>query len=262
MLNVFTICLDSAPWIYHHLPVFNRLRIPWCWVIVEGVARNTGSTKWCQRLEPRLSQDGSHEYLNSIADHPCVTVISRTEWEGGKDQMTNRCLDEFKEPGILLQVDSDELWTADQLETIVKAFEANRQMMFAFFFCRYFLGQNIIVTSENSYGNRHGEWLRAWRYQPGMRFTSHEPPNLTGAEVRWMSGFSREQTRQMGLVFDHPSYATEAQVRFKMEFYGYRDAVDQWKKLQANTDWPCQDVRLFLPWVGPGVVADLLWKPS
>ncbi len=248
------------PWITNHLPVFNRLRIPWHWVIVEGVARNTGSTRWCTRMEPRLSRDGTHEYLNSISDHPCVTVVSRLEWEGGKDQQVNRALEEFKEPGVLLQVDSDELWMTQQLEVMVAAFEENEQAKWMMFFCRYFLGHNIVITSENCYGNRRGEWMRAWRFRPEMRFLSHEPPVLVGADIR-TAGFHPHITKHMGLVFDHYAYATEAQLALKEKFYGYTGAVEQWRRLQANKDWPVNDVQRFLPWVGPGVTADLLWKP-
>lgn len=259
-LCIFTICLDGQPWITNHLPIFNRLRIPWTWVIVEGVARNVGSTKWCSRLEPRLSNDGTTAYIRSIEHHPNVRYISRLEWEGGKDQMVCRALDEFKEPGVLLQVDSDELWLPEQLQTIVAAFQHNPQIMWMQFFCRYFLGQNIVITSENTYGNRQGEWLRAWRFKPGMRFYTHEPPILLGAEVYHTPGFDRVLTRQMGLVFDHPAYATEAQVALKEKYYNYPNATQRWKMLQANREWPVNDVSQFLPWVGPGVTADLLWK--
>lgn len=95
-----------------------------------------------------------------------------------------------------------------------------------------------------------------------MRFISHEPPKLDGD---FRSAFSHQETERAGLVFNHYAYATEQQVAFKSAYYGsesnrngfkYKDAVANWKRLQANTKWPVNDLKEFLPWVGDGVRAN------
>jgi hypothetical protein len=57
----------------------------------------------------------------------------------------------------------------------------------------------------------------------------------------------------MGLVFDHYAYFSEAQVRFKEEFYQYEGLLDGWKRLQkTNGDVRLCDYFKFLknqPWV-------------
>jgi hypothetical protein len=43
-----------------------------------------------------------------------------------------------------------------------------------------------------------------------------------------------EETEKAGLVFQHFSYVLEKDVRFKQEYYGYKNAVKEWKKLQED----------------------------
>lgn len=255
-LAIFTIALDAMPQITWHLPVFNRLTIPWHWYVAEGAAMAIKDTAWCTPQLPRLSRDSTTEYLNSLKRHPNITVIQRLRWEG-KVEQCNACLEQIKEPCILLQMDSDECWDAHQLEALVGFFEAYDEIKCARFFCRDFVGQNIVVTSEQGWGNRPDEWLRAFRFEPGMRFERHEPPVLIGAISPCAT---REQTREVGLVFDHYSYVFENQVAYKCNWYNYRDGLNQWKRLQANTKWPITDLSQFLPWVGSKVTADKLHK--
>jgi hypothetical protein len=245
--------LDAEPFIERHLAVFERLNLDWEWRIAEGAADNTHDTAWCRPQSPRFSRDGTTEYLTKISRHPKVKLFRRQLWDG-KTAMCNACIADIKEPCILLQMDSDEIWNAWLLDRLVRKLEEMPEAMRAHFYCRYFLGKNIISTSTNGYGNRIGEWLRVFRFEPGMMFSCHEPPILAGNKG---PAITRDETRDLGLVFDHPAYMLEKQVAYKEAFYGYKGAVEQWKRLQANTEWPVRDLRRFLPWVGVGASADL-----
>lgn len=239
-----TIVLDGMPYIAHHLPTFNRLPFPWEWRVVEGVAKPAKCTSWCKSIESRLSIDGTSEYLKEISVHPRVKVIQRAEWDG-KVEMCNAATDGIYEDCIVMQVDYDELWTAGQLGTVRQIFAQHPEKNCALFDCRYFVGHNVLTTRRGTYGNRSGEWLRAFRWGPGMRWESHEPPRVSGMQMRPMDN---DFTASMGLTFDHYAYATEKQARFKQEYYGYNGAVDAWRKLQANQKWPAK-LRDFFPWV-------------
>lgn len=252
-LVIFTIVLDGQPFIERHLPVFERLSIPWEWRIAEGAALNTHCTKWCQPQAPRLSTDGTSEYLTKISKHPNVRVFRRQLWDGKLSQC-NACIAGLDEECVLLQVDVDEFYTVEQIEKIVTLFRHRKQVMRMLFWCNYWLGPHIKATSINGYGNRNGgEWLRAFRYLPGMKFTQHEPPILGGNPGVAMG---RDETRANGIVFDHYAWLLESQAVFKCNFYGYKDAASHWRKLQSNTKWPVKDLRELLPWVGPGASAD------
>lgn len=218
---------------------------------------NHGSTAWCNAQAGRLSTDGTTEFLATISTHPRISVIQKQCWDS-KDEMCNSALKLIQDPCILLQADSDEIWSPQQISGLLYFFSAYPNINCARFFCRYFLGANIIATSTDGYGNRHGEWMRAWRYSPGMRFASHEPPVMKGVVERCAS---REQTKEAGLVFDHYAYATLKQIQFKEKFYGYKDACRQWNNLQRNRNWPVNDLKKFLPWVGDGASANQLHTP-
>lgn len=256
-LHLFTIALDAMPFITTQLAMFNRLKCDWKWSVAEGAAMNIHDTAWCKPQPPRLSNDGTTEFLNSLRGHPRIRVVQNTSWRG-KVEMVNACVAQFDEPGILMQVDADEIWLPDQLESVLHFFKAYPEIQSAKFFCRYFVGNNIIITSRNTYGNNTNyEWLRAWRYTPGMTYSRHEPPVLNGATGLCATC---EQTEEVGLVFDHYGYVNENQVAYKERFYGYRDAVKHWKRLQENKEWPVK-LKNFLPWIKDEATADLLHKP-
>lgn len=247
-LNIATIVLDGQPFISRHLATFEKLSVPWHWSIAEGAAMNVHCTSWCKPQEPRLSRDGTTEYLNSIKNHPNVTVIQREKWNGKTEQF-NACLDAFDEEGILHQTDCDEFFSVEQLETIHGLFEKLPYLGSCEYFCRYFVGPRLIVQGDG-YGNRSGEWLRTWRFTPGMRLITHEPPRMP----RYGLKMDREATSELGLAFDHLSYVTEAQVRAKELFYGYAGAVEKWKALQMVTEFPVR-LKDYLDWSDDRVTA-------
>lgn len=255
-LEIFTLALDAMPQLSWHLPVFNRLNCPWLWTIIHGAAMNGGSTKWCARQQPRLSRDGTGDYLKSISYHPRVRIIEKEEWES-KDAMCNAAVNQIREPCILHQIDSDEVWSAEQLEKIYRLMVTMPKYNMMQYYCRFFIGQNIVTTGVDSYGNNPGEWNRTWHYKPGMVWKSHEPPILFGCEIPFIT---RDESRAHGLVFDHYSYVFENQVAFKGQFYKYPNILSFWRRLQQNKQFPVKRLKSYLPWVDERASADTLFK--
>jgi hypothetical protein len=240
-LAVFTIVLDGEPWIEKHLPVLDKLCLDWQWLVVEGAAGNTADTAWCQPQKPRLSEDGTHEYLQSIKDER-VTHIHKKSWPN-KVAMCNAALERITEPCVLMQIDSDELYSPKQLEKIVELFTGNDSLSSIMFACRYFVGPKLILQGEHCYGDNDYEWLRAWRYSPGRKFERHEPPVLEGDDPN--RRMSKAESRKLGLIFDHYAYATEEQCAFKEAFYDYPGLVNQWSGLNAHDKFPVELSRFF-----------------
>jgi hypothetical protein len=251
MMYFLTIVLDGMPYIKRHLDIFKQLPFKWEWLISEGAALNRFCTSWARPQPARLSRDGTSEYLTTIARNSRqIHLMQRMLWNG-KVTMVNAQLNQIILPGVLMQIDADEIWTTAQLKCIHETFAADPQLMGMRFYCRYFVGPDIITLGQDSYGNNPGEWMRAWRTAPGMRFQRHEPPIYNRNQGTIMT---REATRELGLVFDHYAYATEAQMAYKEKFYGYHGAVEQWKRLQANQNWPVR-LKDFLPWVDANAMA-------
>ena len=266
-VHFFTIVLNGRPFIGHHVHQFAKLPFRWHWHIVEGVADLRHDTAWSLPAGGRvpetghrngLSTDGTTEYLDDLARrfNGQVTVYRKTGafWDG-KLEMVNAPLPYIREKCLLWQVDADELWTAEQIARARDLFLAHPDRTAAYYVCRFFVGRDLVVTSRNTYGNRTGsEWLRTWRWEPGDRWISHEPPKLVrltaaGAEQDLAANaFQLDETEAEGLVFQHYAYATEAQLQFKQSYYGYENAVAQWQLLQAVRRFP---VRLadYFPWV-------------
>lgn len=258
-----TIVKDGMPFIGLHYPMLRQLPFDWTWNVIEGAAAPEACTSWCAPMMPGLSTDGTTELLDSLAGFDKRVRLFRHAWWHGKVAMFNAALEWLHEPCLLWQIDADEIWTCAQIEAVVAMFldqkKSGNSRNCARFFCRYFIGSDIAITSRGGYGNNSAyEWHRVWKVEPGVRFKTHEPPCLEKFEEK---PFTQEQTEAVGAVFQHYAYATEAQVRFKQAYYGspanklghlYKDAVGGWRRLQANRAWPA-DLKTFMPWVGEGV---------
>jgi len=255
----FTIVLDGMRFLPYQFFTLSRLPIDWHWIVVEGAAANTGTTKWCKRQRARFSEDGSHAFLGALKGHPRVTSISREWWDGGKDQMVQTALDTIKEPCTLMQIDVDELWQSSQLEVIHETFTQLTHVSCARFDCVYMVGPNLRTVGRNCWGQNAGEFLRAFRFTPGQKMT-HEPPFLEGVNGPDERCLMNTYTGMMRCVFDHWAYAFEDQVEYKELFYGYDGAVEGWRRLQAYKGPFPTPLKPFFPWVNGDPMVDLLHK--
>jgi ADP-heptose:LPS heptosyltransferase len=269
-VHFFTIVLNGQPFIRHHIEAFKNLPFAWHWHIVEGVAELNHDTGWSKATGGKipdqlhrggLSLDGTTEYLDALQkEFPENVTLYRLPagkfWDG-KCAMVNAPLANLGEDALLWQVDADELWTYSQIIRARALFLAHPEKTAALFYCHYFVGPDLVVASRNTYGNYEHEWLRIWRYQPGDRWATHEPPRLCRGKLDLASinPFRHAETEAMGLVFQHFAYATEAQLRFKESYYGYAGAVAQWRKLQQAETFPL-NLSDFFAWVKDAAVVN------
>lgn len=257
-IHFLTIVLDGMPWLPLIYAELRKLTCPWHWHVVEGVAANKHDTKWCKKIPARLSNDGTTEFLDSLDFEKRLTVYRKKLWDG-KVQMVNAPLKNIDEKCLLWEVDSDEIWRAEQIERMRTMFIREPKRTSAQFYCRYFFGPNIVATDPGKYGNRNYDWHRVWRFQPGMEFEKHEPPTLKGGNRLSDNRFTQRETSDAGLVFDHFAYATRKTVAFKQQYYRgdhdqYRNAVAEWEQLQRCEHFPVK-LGEFLSWVDDDAIA-------
>lgn len=228
MLNIFTIVLKGMPFISHHYEQFQRLNIPWKWTIVHGVAAPVNDTAWCKEIES-TKDDGTIEYICGLErTDGNIKVLLADKWNG-KAAMCNAALETFTEPGLLFQVDSDEVWKAEQIRLFPSLFEMYPTADCAMFMARVWVGHNRYVCTPDGWANRSYEWLRLWKWTPGKKFETHEPPKLEGQNICVL----KSHTALLGLVFDHYSYVYRNQIEFKERYYGPQWSVEAWDRLQT-----------------------------
>jgi hypothetical protein len=244
-LCIFTIVLDGMPFLKWQYDCFTKLRCDWEWIVVEGAAQNNGSTSWCKPQAPRLSVDGTTRFIEDMMrlNNHAITHIVDENWQS-KDQMVRFALDKVvDEPCVLMQIDVDELYNPRTLEKIVSIFNEQADVGAIKMFCRYFVGPNLICEGQDCWSNNDYEWLRAWRFEPGMFFEKHEPPVMNNILGRVME--RGEALNQHNLTFDHLAYVRREQVEYKEQFYGYEGLTHQWDALQSNAVWPTKLSRFF-----------------
>lgn len=275
-IHFFTIVLNGQPFIRHHIEVFKQLPFKWHWHIIEGVAELKHDTAWSVKLGGRineqlhrngLSNDGTTEYINELTKQfpDNITIYRKPDrafWDG-KLEMVNAPLFNINEECLLWQVDSDELWTAEQIRTSRDMFIAEPDRTAAYYLDHFFVGENLVTTTINTYGNNTSyEWLRTWRFSPGFRWATHEPPQLCKlcqdgqwVDVATIKPFKHNQTGTKGLIFQHYAYATKEQVGFKEIYYGYKNAIEQWRCLQQQNNFPVF-LKDYFAWVNDNAQVD------
>lgn len=242
-LCVFTIVRDGMPWLPCIYTALNQLHLDWHWIVVEGTALNTHCSSHCQAIEPHLSTDGTTEWLRAMSSNRRITVLSKLAWDG-KIEMVNAAVAQVKQPCVLMQMDSDEIWSAKNINAAYDEIAGCSLPIALNVKCRYFVGPDLIAVSPHKTGTDLTNWVRAWKYQPGMRFKSHCPPVLDGPMVG-----------SYDISFDHYAYVLEQQVRFKERYYGFQNMLDGWKLLQEQDEFPLP-LRRFWPyrWVDEGTL--------
>ncbi|MDT9235977.1 FkbM family methyltransferase [Limnospira sp. PMC 917.15] len=275
-IHFFTIVLNGEPFIRYHIEVFKQLPFKWHWHIIEGVADLKHDTSWCLKLGGQItdqihkngrSKDGTSEYLDQLAEkYPeNITIYRKPEGEfwDGKREMVNAPLENIQEECLLWQVDVDEIWTLEQICQTRKLFVKNPDKTAAFYWCWYFVGENMIISSRNCYAqNPRQDWLRTWRFKPGCVWAAHEPPILVETcedgqqkNVAAINPFMHGETEKEGLIFQHFAYVTPEQLKFKEQYYGYKNAVSQWQSLQSQTQFPVY-LREYFGWVADRTMVD------
>lgn len=274
-VHFFTIVLNGMPFISHHIDAFRHLPFRWHWHIVEGAADLVADTGWSlpngghmpgNFHHDGLSIDGTSEYIDQLKrlfpDNITLYRMPAGQLWQGKLAMVNAPLNSIQEECLLWEIDADECWSHAQLCTGWRMFHDEPWRSAAFYWCHFFVGPQLVVSSRNCYGQVAGqEWLRTWRYSPGCRWVAHEPPRLIspepdgGYDIARQTPYTNDETEAKGLVFQHFAYITADQVRFKEKYYGYRQATYHWMQLQKEINFP---VRLgdYLPWVPDGTTVD------
>ncbi len=277
-VHFFTIVLNGEPFIRYHLDVFRALPFRWHWHVVEGLASLVKDTAWSVaeggRIDPTfhidgLSVDGTTGYLDAIATAaPDLVSVYRKQdgrvWKG-KREMVSAPLARIQEECLLWQVDADELWTVGQITAMHRMFMAEPDRTAAYYWCDYFPAQSAVVSTRYNYAADPSiEWLRTWRFRPGDRWATHEPPMLVrprffgSINLAAVNPFSHDETEGVGAVFQHFAYASEEQVRFKESYYGHAGALDGWLRLNDALRASEGPVRLgdYLPWVEDDTLVD------
>ncbi|HEX3974338.1 MAG TPA: glycosyltransferase family 9 protein, partial [Stellaceae bacterium] len=273
-IHFFTIVLNGMPFIASQIDEMLKLPFEWHWHVVEGVASLSHDTAWSAAKGGRidasfhrngLSNDGTSEYLDTLARaHPDRITIYRKPagifWDG-KIEMVRAPLARIDEECLLWEIDVDEFWTATAYARLRDMFSLNPDRTAAYFICLFFF-KNLVVNSANTYGNHLAyEWLRVWRFRPGDRWLSHEPPRLgrrSGDGEGWndlgaLNPFSHGETLRNDLVFRHYAYVLPTQLRFKEIYYGYRNALKEWEDLPATGPVRLRD---HLSWIDDDTTAD------
>jgi glycosyltransferase involved in cell wall biosynthesis len=276
-IHFVTIVLNGEPFIRYHIEAFKQLPFKWHWHIVEGVAHLKHDTAWSLQLGGSVTDqihnqgrsiDGTSEYIDKIARiYPeNVTVYRKPEgvfWDGKREMVNEPLIASIHEECLLWQVDADELWTVEQICNARQMFLDNPEKTAAFYWCWYFLGENLVISSRNCYAqNPQQEWLRTWRFKPGAVWAAHEPPTLVEPlpngewrNVASVNPWLHEETEERGLVFQHFAYVIPEQLKFKEQYYGYTNALLQWIALQQQTKFPVL-LRQYLGWVQDRTTVD------
>lgn len=209
-LVVVTLVLNGMPFIRHHIDELTKLDLAWQWHIIEGVAAGRADRFRPYSTSPipdsyytsdGRSVDGTSSYIDSLAQRFLgkVFVHRRALWRD-KVEMMNVALAHVSASiltgssevdsktvkarldTVLMEIDVDELWTANQISTAY-ALLRKRRAPCAYFHCHFHITPELLTATKQGYSHRNEiEWLRMWVFQPGMLWVAHAPPKLAAKE--------------------------------------------------------------------------------
>lgn len=213
------------------------------WIIVHGASKNTNCTAWCKEIPEKYHKKGrsvdatNRLLLKMYADYDNVTVVEKDGLWNGKVEMFNTALNHVTEDCWLWQVDIDEYWKPKQLKGAESVLE-NLGADVGTFACDYLLSDDIIVRGTWGEATEHG-YRRLWKYQPGRKFLSHEPPKIEGEKAQCPTHLLPR--------FKHLSYYDYADVKFKAAWYGNHENIHEgWDDIvKGKTKLPCKVEDLF-----------------
>ncbi len=268
-IHFLTIVLNGFPLMPYHIEVFKKLPFEWHWHIVEGLAELKNDTSWSLATGGRIPEkmhkqgrsiDETTAYIDELKKtYPNNISVYRKplgKFWNGKLEMVNAPLKDMTEEAILFQIDSDELWTFEQICRARDLFISSPKKIAAYFLCYFFVGKDLVLSNLKRYGNSlQQDWLRMWRYSPGFVWASHEPPKLcrvnpdqSMTDIATENCFSHLETASAGIIFQHYNYVTRNQLEFKEQYYGLANVYNLWKKLQKVTVFPVY-LKDYFQWV-------------
>ncbi|MEE3716421.1 alpha-1,2-fucosyltransferase [Tumidithrix elongata RA019] len=251
-IHFFTVILEPLPFLRFHLEVFRRLDFVWHWHLIDGM--------------DGTSKEFLHDLEQLVDSEP--NRITLYQPKGGIWQdalaMHNACLDNLPRECLLWQIDPQEFWTSEQIETAREMFAENPERTAAFYWCWFFVSDRLVITTTYCYGQHpEREWLRTWRFQPQMHFIAVDPPVLvqslpdgTLQDVGRIAPFLHADTEQQGLVFQRFAFVCPEQL-LSLEQRGYLNALAEWENLQRQSESPLL-LRDYFSWVTDDASVDLI----
>jgi len=166
------------------------------------------------------SQDGTREILKEYQEKyrgKLTVQFANGKFWRSKTQMVQNALGGCRY-GVLMQVDIDEFWHDWQIAMIKKVVSEGDYSDLEFHCRHYWASPHWHVALSKGLWGGGDPWRRAFLWN-GEPVESHEPPRF---RRRWEHVLTKEETRALGLVFFHGSYASFENVRKKELFYNLK----------------------------------------
>ena len=197
-------------------------------IIVEGATLNATSIS----MPNGHSIDGTLDILRDIKTNSDpedkITIITAEDeghpngfWPGEKDEMSNayaqRCSGNW-----LWQVDVDEFYLPESIETMISYLESNPNTSAATFDMITFWGALDVIVDGYYLRNGARYYHRLFKWRPDYRYISHRPPTVvdeTGRDLRKLEWLNGNMTTRLGVKLLHYSLLFPKQVLEKSKYY-------------------------------------------
>ncbi|OGV45528.1 MAG: hypothetical protein A2X46_09160 [Lentisphaerae bacterium GWF2_57_35] len=205
-------------------------------LIVEG---SVPQARWDADPSGR-SRDRTLEILRAFPDpQHKIKLVASQAWNH-KDDMVNACLPEVT-GDYLMHLDADEIWTSEALSRLREELQKDPSITCVEFAPHHFWHRFETVLVD---GHWDAPFMRVFKFEPGARWKSHEPPVLLNPQGQAYNDIRRVNgAREWGITFHHYNYLTEEQARWKNEFFKryYRmenvPSSDESRRIGMTRDW-------------------------
>jgi len=184
---------------------------------VEQILITEGPVRFWQNLGKTTSTDNTNMIIDNYNDYAGKIKIIHGQFEE-KTEECNAYIPYIRDDiDYLWQIDSDEIYTLDNIEKIKKVLIEEKPTSVGVRSCTFYGGFNNYLTG---FEQNNDNFLRIFKYEKGCYWETHRPPTIhypNNIERKHIS--SDELFSRWGIEMHHYSYVFPRQVKNKMEYY-------------------------------------------
>jgi len=173
-----------------------------------------GPVKWWQTQGVTTSTDRTNKILDEYPDPRGIMKIVHGQYSE-KDEQANAYMG-YLDADYLFNLDSDEVWKPEDIETIVRLMRDNKYTSVGVRSCTFYGGFERYITG---WEQKKDQFIRAFKVTKGSRWVTHRPPTIS--DPGWPASHLDSDTlfNQHGVQFYHMSYIFPRQVYDKTRYY-------------------------------------------
>ena len=184
---------------------------------VDQILITEGPVRFWQNLGKTTSTDNTNKIMDNYNDYDNKIKIIHGQFEEKTEECNSYIPFIRNDIDYLWQIDSDELYTIENIMKIKKMLIEEKPTSVGVRSCTFYGGFDSYLTG---FEQNNDNFLRIFKYMPGSFWQTHRPPTIQyPVNIPRKHISSDELFNKWGIQMHHYSYVFPSQVKNKMNYY-------------------------------------------